>query len=85
MIVDLGDFLSNTASAYQSSASGTVVPSGTWSSTPTPEKGKYLWTRITFSWTNDLPDTVEYVVNYIGLDGDNIPSITNAEIDALFV
>ena len=70
--------------SYQNSASGTVVPSGgEWDDSPSPVKGEYLWIKILFTWPDNTTSTL-YNVTYIGVDGDNIPSISNADIDSLF-
>lgn len=59
----------STAIAYQIGASGTTAPTGTWStSVPTAQKGKYLWTRTTVTYTTGNP-TVLYSVAYYATDG----------------
>lgn len=51
--------------AYQNSSDGTTVPAGTWSSTPNPQGGMYIWARTTYTWTNGTVDNF-YNVSYIG-------------------
>ena len=59
---------------YASSTSGTTVPTSGWSATPSPEKGKYLWARATFTWDGGGTTTL-YNVTYIGIDGTGIISV----------
>lgn len=55
--------------SYQSSDSGTIIPSGTWySSVPTVAQGKYLWTRIIQTFNTGSPVTF-YAVSRMGIDG----------------
>lgn len=56
------------SSAYQNSTSGTVVPTGTWTPTPQPESGRFMWIRTTYTWTNGHTDNF-YNVSYIGANG----------------
>ena len=61
--------LSTQSVAYQASDSGTVRPSGEWSgSIPTVAQGKYLWTRVTFSF-NTGDEVRFYTVSRMGIDG----------------
>lgn len=54
---------------YQASASGTEIPSGTWSATvPVVAQGQYLWTRTTLTFNSGSP-IVFYSVGRIGIDG----------------
>lgn len=55
--------------SYQNSTSGTVPPTGAWSSTPDPQTGRFLWMKMTYSWTNGSVDYF-YNVSYIGANGD---------------
>ena len=81
-ITALGNFLHSATTVYHLHTAGDVPPSdNNWTSSITPEKGKYLWAKTIFSWTDGTPDTIEYIVSYIGQDSD---IITNAEIDTLF-
>lgn len=55
--------------SYQSSTSGTVAPTGSWSATvPTTPKGQYLWSRTVTSYTDGSSITA-YSVSYIAADG----------------
>ena len=53
---------------YQNSTSGTIVPTGTWSPTPNPQQGRYMWARTTYTWSNNTTNVV-YVVSHIGANG----------------
>lgn len=54
---------------YQSSTSGTVIPSGTWTTNiPTVQQGHYLWTRVVQQFNTGGPVTA-YSVSRMGLDG----------------
>ena len=61
--------LNSSTISYQTSDSGTVVPSGTWSNTiPTVAQGKYLWTRVTLTFNTGSAVT-SYSVSRMGIDG----------------
>lgn len=60
--------------SYANSTSGTTVPTSGWSATPSPEKGKYLWTRATFTWDGGGTTTL-YGVGYVGVDGTGVRSV----------
>ena len=61
--------LSNTALAYALSTSGTTAPSSGWTATvPAPVKGRYLWTRTTWTYTDSSKET-GYSVAYLATDG----------------
>lgn len=82
------DFTSTVTSAvttYQNSQNGITHPdeSTGWTPAPSPEKGKYLWAKTTFTW-NDGHTTVMYTSSYWGMDGDGIVTITTDEIDEMF-
>lgn len=54
---------------YQSSTSGTTVPTGTWSpSVPSVSAGSYLWTRTVITYT-DNTTTTSYSVGKMGNTG----------------
>lgn len=60
---------------YKSSTSGSIPPSGTWSLTPSPVAGQYLWTRTTTTYKlsssqASAGSSISYSVAYIGEDGD---------------
>ena len=59
---------SSIAYAYAVSTSPTTVPSSGWTSTPAPQKGKYLWSRAIITWDGGGTSTT-YAVAYIGTDG----------------
>lgn len=59
---------------YQSSDSGTIIPSGTWDDTiPAVEQGKYLWTRAVIQFNTGDAITL-YTVSRMGLDGSGAVS-----------
>ena len=61
--------LSNYEVVYQTSASGSVIPTGAWSSSvPTLTQGQFLWTRTTLTFNSGSP-VVGYSVSYVGIDG----------------
>lgn len=62
---------------YMVSDSGTIVPSGSWSTTiPTVPQGKYLWTKVTTTFNTGSP-TVSYSVARMGIDGAGSVSTVN--------
>ena len=62
---------------YMASDSGTVVPSGSWSSdVPTVTQGRYLWTRVVLTFNSGSPVTY-YSVSRMGLDGTGAVSTVN--------
>lgn len=61
--------LVSTEIVYQSSDSGTIIPSGAWStSIPVVAQGKYLWKRTTRKFNSGEPE-ISYDVNRMGIDG----------------
>lgn len=81
---DTGDAASivSTAVEYQTSSSGTVVPSGTWTTTiPSVAQGNYLWTRTTLTFNSGSP-IVSYAVAYAGIDGQGSPSSATPQMDS---
>lgn len=59
---------------YQAGTSGTVIPSGSWSSSiPTVAQGQYLWTREITQFNTGEPIT-KYSVSRFGLDGSGAVS-----------
>lgn len=76
---DTGDAASivSTSVVYQASSSGTVVPSGTWSSSvPTVAQGDFLWTRTTITFNSGSP-IVAYSVGRMGINGSGAVSTVN--------
>lgn len=54
---------------YQTSNSGTVIPTGTWStSIPSVSAGQYLWTRLTINYSDETTD-YSYSVSRNGTNG----------------
>lgn len=62
---------------YQVSTSGTVVPSGSWTTTiPTVPPGSFLWTRTQLAF-NDGSVVTAYSVSRFGIDGTGSVSSVN--------
>lgn len=64
------------ASTYQVGTSGTVKPTGTWSSTiPSVSAGQYLWVKTTFTYSDNSTSDL-YSVSYMGTNGtQGIPGV----------
>ena len=75
--------LESTEIVYQSSDSGTIIPSGAWStSVPVVAQGKYLWKRTTRKFNSGEPE-VSYDVNRMGMDGSgSVSSVAGISPDA---
>lgn len=59
----------STSITYQASTSGTIVPTGTWSSqVPNVPNGQFLWTRTVWNYTDSTSET-GYSVAKMGTDG----------------
>ena len=69
--------------SYQASTSGTLTPSGAWSSTvPAVSQGSYLWTRTELDF-NDGTTVTSYSVGRMGIDGSGaVSTINNIGVDA---
>ena len=62
---------------YQVSDSGTIIPSGSWSSNvPSVTPGRYLWTRQVLQFNSGGPIT-SYSVSRFGIDGTGAVSSVN--------
>lgn len=69
--------VTGTTVEYMVSDSGTIVPSGSWSTTiPTVPQGKYLWTKVTTTFNSGSP-AVSYSVARMGIDGAGSVSSVN--------
>lgn len=69
--------VTGTTVEYMVSDSGTIVPSGSWSTTiPTVPQGKYLWTRVATTFNTGSP-AVSYSVTRMGIDGTGSVSSVN--------
>ena len=69
--------VTGTTVEYMISDSGTIVPSGSWSTTiPTVPQGKYLWKRVTTTFNTGSP-AVSYSVTRMGIDGTGAVSTVN--------
>ena len=72
-----GRGISKTESTYQKSTSGTVVPTGTWTTNiPSVGAGEYLWTRTLFTYTDNTTSST-YTVGRMGTNGNNGLGISN--------
>lgn len=61
----------STVITYAISASGTTTPTGGWTAqVPTLEKGKYLWTKTQWTYTDGSTEN-GYTVSYIAKDGND--------------
>jgi hypothetical protein len=66
-----GKGIASTAVTFQASSSGTVTPTGAWSSVvPAVTKGQYLWTRTIFTYSDATTSTI-YSVGYFGQDAQS--------------
>lgn len=71
-----GDGIVSVTNTYQIGTSGTTAPTGTWSTfIPSPQKGKYLWTKTVTTYKKS-GTTTTYSVSYYGTDGINASYIT---------
>lgn len=69
--------ITGTAVSYQNSASGTVIPTGTWESVqPVTPQGQFLWVRTVLTWNNGQTTTL-YSVSRQGMDGAGSVSSVN--------
>lgn len=74
---DNGKGINSTAVTYQTSSSGTAIPTGTWSITiPSVGAGQYLWTRVIITYTDSTTSTM-YSVGRNGTNGST-PTIKAA-------
>lgn len=69
--------------SYQASSSGTVAPSGSWTTTiPTVTPGDFLWTRTQLAF-NDGTNVTAYSVSRYGIDGSGaVSSVNNVSPDS---
>lgn len=69
--------------SYQESSSGTVAPSGSWTTTiPTVTPGNFLWTRTQLAF-NDGTTVTAYSVSRYGIDGSGaVSSVNNVSPDS---
>lgn len=59
-----GTGIKSTVVEYQAGSSGTSNPTGTWNTSipPTSASAPYLWTRVTYTYTDGSPNKVVYSV-----------------------
>ena len=75
-----GRGISKTESTYQKSTSGTIVPTGTWTTNiPSVGAGEYLWTRTLFTYTDNTTSST-YTVGRMGTNGNNGLGISNNNV-----
>ena len=68
--------VTSTSVTYQASESGTVTPTGSWSSEiPSVPTGQYLWTKTVVTYS-DGKSTTAYSVSRNGTNGNNGSSVT---------
>lgn len=74
--------LNSAETTYQTSDSGTIIPSGAWqSSIPPVNQGRYLWTRMVLTFNTGMPVTA-YSVARMGVDGaGSVVSVNNVSPD----
>lgn len=66
-----GKGVSSYSVTYQAGTSGTTVPTGTWTTTiPSVPQGRYLWTKMVITYTDETSST-SYSVSYIPMNGQN--------------
>lgn len=64
-----GKGVKTTTVTYQSSTSGTTIPTGTWlENIPSVSAGQYLWTKTTITYTDNTTST-SYSVGMMGATG----------------
>lgn len=62
---------------YQVSTSGTIIPSGVWSTTiPPVPNGQYLWARTTLQFNTGEANYI-YSISRYGIDGEGATSTVN--------
>lgn len=75
-----GRGVASTKVEYQTSTSGTTVPTGAWlANPPSVAEGQYLWTRTTFTYT-DNTTTLAYSVSRMGTTGTNGVGISDVTV-----
>lgn len=68
--------VSSTSVTYQTSASGTTTPTGSWSPTvPDVSNGQFLWTKTVVTYS-DGKSTTSYSISYKGTNGLDAISMT---------
>ena len=74
--------ITSQAVEYQAGTSGTIIPSGTWTTTiPTVPNGSYLWTKTTVSFNSGSP-VISYSVARMGIDGaGSVSSVSGVSPD----
>ena len=75
--------ITSQAVEYQAGTSGTIIPSGTWTTTiPIVPNGSYLWTKTTVSFNSGSP-VISYSVARMGIDGTgSVSSVAGVSPDA---
>lgn len=65
---DPGRGIQSVTVSYGNSDSASTLPT-TWSGTPSPQQGKYLWTKTVLNYTDNTTSEPSYSVSYNGTDG----------------
>ena len=91
----LQELLASPVVTYHNSDNGIVPPADdNWTSSPNPEKGSYLWTRILYNWNimqgdisgdSTVTETPVYTVSYVGTDGEGAVESVNGAFGPVWV
>lgn len=77
---ETGNGIKSTTVTYQASSSGTVIPTGEWStSIPSVSAGQYLWTKTVITYTDDT-ETTSYTVGMMGATGSDGKGIESTAV-----
>lgn len=75
-----GKGISSTVITYQAGTSGTVIPTGTWtSSIPSVAENQFLWTRTVITYTDSTTST-SYSVGKMGAKGDTGEELSSGKM-----
>ena len=73
---DTGKGVKSTEITYQSSTSGTTIPTGTWNtSIPSVVAGSFLWTRTIITYSDNTKST-SYSVGQMGENGSSLHTLS---------
>jgi len=92
----LQELLASPVVTYHNSRDNGIVPPAddNWTSSPNPEKGSYLWTRILYNWNimqgdisgdSTVTETPVYTVSYVGTDGEGAVESVNGAFGPVWV
>ena len=75
---DTGDASTCTTQTRYVLSDTAEIPTTGWSTIrPTPQSGKYYWTRTHYNWNDGQTAYYEYTVGYIGRDGTGSGTVTS--------